>query len=378
MSTIQRFQDFKLPAPILQALAALQFQKPTPIQEQAIPLALSGQDLIGSAQTGTGKTAAFCIPILVSLLKTTDRTALILAPTRELAQQTELFWKGLTRFAPEARSATLIGGVSMQPQIRALRNRPRLIIATPGRLLDHLGRKSASLVKTEMLILDEADRMLDMGFAPQLAQVLKYLPKTRQTMLFTATWSESMDRLAAQYLRQPARVSVGSPSKAAPKISQTAIQVTQKAKNEQLLDQLNATQGPVIVFARTQVRTDRVARYLESYGVKVNRIHGGRSQGQRKSALQAFKSGATRVLVATDIAARGIDVANIAHVINYDLPQQPEDYIHRIGRTARAGASGEATSFVTPDDRDQWRQILKLLKNTGSQLPRMSGAAAIS
>ena len=363
------FQDLQLPPSIGKALQAMAFDKPTPIQAQAIPTALMRRDLIACAQTGTGKTAAFCIPILVRLLKSPDRTALILIPTRELARQIEEFWKKLTKFNPEIGSATLIGGVPMKPQVRALNRQARVIIATPGRLVDHLSRGTMSLSRTEILVLDEADRMLDMGFAPQLAQVLRYLPKARQTLMFSATMPTGIEHLASKYLKDPARVTIGTLSQAAPKVAQTAISTTTVQKNETLLDELNRREGSVLIFARTQARTDRVARYLKGFGLEVNRLHGGRTQGQRNSALSGFKSGHVRILVATDIAARGIDVLNIAHVINYDLPMVAEDYIHRIGRTARAGASGQATSFVTPEDRSQWREITMMLKKTGSQVP---------
>ncbi|MBC7386283.1 MAG: DEAD/DEAH box helicase [Cryobacterium sp.] len=373
---METFKDLDLASPIAKALLAMKFEKPTPIQAAGIPVALAGKDLIGVAQTGTGKTATFCIPILTRLLKNPGKTALILAPTRELAAQIEELWRGLTKYTPDHRAVVLIGGVAMQPQVRALRAHARVLIATPGRLVDHLQRGTVSLNSIEVLVLDEADRMLDMGFAPQLNQIMKYVPKQRQTLLFSATWSKEMDNLASKYLHHPEKVAVGNISRAAPKIAQFAIQTTQQAKNDLLLEELNARQGSVLVFARTQSRTDRVAKFLMSYGMLVNRIHGGRTQAQRTSALAAFKSGGVRVLIATDIAARGIDVADIAHVINFDLPQVAEDYIHRIGRTARAGTSGEALSFVAADERGQWRDIVQLLKKTGSSLPEMKGVTS--
>jgi superfamily II DNA/RNA helicase len=345
------------------------FNSPTPIQAQAIPIALEGKDLIGTAQTGTGKTAAFLIPTLARLTETPNKIALVLAPTRELVQQIEIVWKQLTRLMPEMRSALLIGGASMQPQLRALRQNPRIIIATPGRLLDHAGQRSVNLSRVDTLVLDEADRMLDMGFAPQLTQILRYLPQQRQTLLFTATWSSEMDQLSKKYSRNPERVSIGALSRATTQVTQELVRTTIPKKNETLLDELNRREGSVLVFARTQSRTDRVAKYLGSYGMQVARLHGGRTQGQRNSALNSFRSGQMRVLVATDIAARGIDVTEIQHVINFDLPQNAEDYVHRIGRTGRAGATGTAVSFLTPEDRAQWSEILKLLKKTGSKIP---------
>ncbi len=360
-----------VPKAILDSLAALRFQTPTPIQAKAIPVALAGRDLIGSAQTGSGKTAAFCIPILTRLMTGTAGTALVLVPTRELACQIEAFWKTLTRSIPGMRSANLIGGLPMRPQMQALSAKPRFIIATPGRLIDHLQRRSVRLSDVAFLVLDEADRMLDMGFAPQLSEILKHLPKNRQTLFFTATWAKELDRLAHRYLVNPVQVAAGQISQAAPEIHQSVISTTVQRKNETLLAELKARQGSVLVFARTKSRTDRVTRYLLSYGIQANRLHGGRSQGQRTAALTAFRRGQVRVLVATDIAARGIDVSQIAHVVNYDLPQSSDDYIHRIGRTGRAGAKGHAVSLVTPEDRSQWREISRLLQRTGSQVPHV-------
>ena len=364
------FKKLGLPASLQQSLEKIGFTTPTPIQEKSIPIILSGKDIIGSAQTGTGKTGAFCIPTLVALLKNPSMNALVLIPTRELALQIEEFWGKLTHFDKEMRSAILIGGVPMGPQFRDLKRNPRLIIATPGRLVDHLNRKTITLGNTGVLILDEADRMLDMGFAPQLNEILRYVPKQRQTLFFTATWDTNTEKLAKKFLLgNVERVAVGETSKAATTITQSLYAVTQDGKRDLLLEELNSLEGTILVFARTQHRADRVSRYLDSYGVKCNRIHGGRSQGQRTSALRDFREGKIRVLVATDIAARGIDVADIAHVINFDLPQVAEDYIHRIGRTGRAGATGTATSFVTSEDLGLWTEIAKLLKKTGSPVP---------
>ena len=369
---MQNYSDFKFPVQVSKALQDLKFETPTPIQAQAIPVALELKDMIGIAQTGTGKTAAFCIPTLLRLLKEPNMTALVLAPTRELALQIDGVWKGLTRYASNYRSAILVGGCGMPPQIRALQAKPRLIIATPGRLSDHLQQKHADLRNLGILILDEADRMLDMGFAPQLSQIMKCVPQERQTLLFTATWSPEMDQLSKRYLKNPARVSVAPASKVAEAIDQEAIKLDGKEKNNALLDEINKRPGSVLVFARTKSRTDRVARFLDSYGVEVNRIHGGRTQGQRNRALAEFKNGTIRVLVATDIAARGIDVTKIKHVINYDLPQVAEDYIHRIGRTGRAGESGSAVSFIASEEYPQWREISTLLKKAGSKQPKLT------
>jgi ATP-dependent RNA helicase RhlE len=362
------FSELKLPANVQKAIADLGYTKPTPIQAKGIPVALTKRDMIGVAQTGTGKTAAFSIPMLVTLSENPGKTALVLVPTRELALQIDDFWKELTKHSPGMHGVILIGGVAMSPQVRGLARKPRLIIATPGRLVDHLQRRTVDLRTTEILVLDEADRMLDMGFAPQLNAIVRHLPTTRQTLFFTATWAGEMDGLAKKYLRNPERVTIGAVSTAVKMVDQSIIKTTVAQKNEALLDELNAREGSVLVFARTQSRTDRIARYLLSYGVDVGRIHGGRSQAQRTFAMDSFRQGKIRVLVATDIAARGIDVNDIAHVINFDLPQVPEDYIHRIGRTGRAGATGKAVSFVTPEDRKQWEEIYRLLKRGGTQV----------
>ncbi|OFZ81706.1 MAG: hypothetical protein A2583_12260 [Bdellovibrionales bacterium RIFOXYD1_FULL_53_11] len=330
---------------------------------------MNGRDLIACAQTGTGKTAAFGIPIAVSLLENRHGTALVLAPTRELAQQIDGFWKSLTQLSGGLHSACIIGGMSFSAQARMLSKKPPLVIATPGRLLDHLNQRTVNLSQTSILVLDEADRMLDMGFAPQLTRILKYLPQKRQTLLFAATWDTAVDGLSRKYLHMPERVAAGTISQAATAVVQKVLPTAGNKKNETLLDVINERRGSILIFARTKSRTDRLARYLNSYGLEAGRIHGGRTQGQRNSTLAAFKNGEMRILVATDIAARGIDVFNISHVINYDLPRMAEDYIHRIGRTGRAGLSGEALSLLTPEDRSQWNDISKLLKKTGSSIP---------
>ena len=376
---LSNFQSFNFPATIEKALGAMHFHTPTPIQSQAIPVVLSGKDLVGCAQTGTGKTAAFCLPILTQFTQNRSyqgapQTALILVPTRELALQIDLFWKKLTQFSPGNNSAVIIGGTSMRSQIKSLARLPRLIIATPGRLVDHIQRRTVQLSKVSFLVLDEADRMLDMGFAPQLSQIVNHIPSQRQTLFFTATWAQEMDQLARKFLRNPVRVTVGTVSRPAAEINQTAVMTTHDKKNDVLLDEINRRNGSILIFTRTKSRTDRVTRYLSEYGVPVGRLHGGRTQGQRNAALADFRSGEVRVLVATDIAARGIDVAKIGHVVNYDLPQSSEDYVHRIGRTGRAGEKGEAVSLLTPEDRQQWNYISSLIKKSGSQVPAVQKA----
>jgi ATP-dependent RNA helicase DeaD len=356
------FDFFELLPGISDALKKMAFEIPTPIQQMAIPVGLIGADILAQAPTGTGKTAAFCIPILTKLLNAPKTMALILAPTRELAGQIVEVWRELTFFTPEMRCALLIGGVSMHAQVGAIRNRPRLIIATPGRLNDHLRRRTLSLRQASILVLDEADRMLDMGFEPQLREVLPHLPQIRQTLMFSATISYEVERLARQYLKSPQRMAVAETVENIPKIKQILVETDFLHKEETLLKELLARSGQALVFTKTRTSADRVARYLEVRGVPVEKLHGGRAQNQRQNALKSLKTGRIQVLVATDIAARGLDIRNITHVINYDLPQSVEDYIHRIGRTARAGASGEALSLVLPEERWQWKRISRAFK----------------
>jgi superfamily II DNA/RNA helicase len=358
---MKSFQELNLPPTLNQALITMGFKIPTPIQAEAIPVALNHRDLIGCAQTGTGKTAAFGIPLIARLLKLPNKTALVLAPTRELATQISEVLGKLASGNPDLKASLIIGGTSMQPQMRALGKKPRILIATPGRLVDHLRRGTVSLSSTEILVLDEADRMLDMGFAPQLTEILRFLPKGRQTLMFSATYPDDIQKLASKYLKDPVRVTIGAVSKPVQKVEQAVVETIGSKKNEVLLDELNAREGSVLIFTRTKSRTDRVARHLAEYGHRVTRIHGDRSQGQRKLAINGFRTGEYRILVATDIAARGLDISHIAHVINYDLPQVPEDYIHRIGRTARAGARGNALALLTPEDKGQWRIISRLM-----------------
>lgn len=357
---MSKFSDFPLSPSLQKALTALQFFSPTPIQTKAIPLVLDGKDVVGLAQTGTGKTGAFAIPLIERLLREPHSSCLVLAPTRELAMQIHAFVKGLLGKNTQLRAALLIGGASMHMQNVELRRHPRMLIATPGRLVDHLRSHAQLLRRTNMLVLDEADRMLDMGFLPQLKVVLRALPQQRQTLMFSATFAPEVKTLSAQFLRQPVEVSVGEVSRPVQRIEQQIIQTTQKDKNEILLDELNARQGSILVFTRTKLRTDRLAKYLLSYGYEVARIHGDRTLAQRRNAIEGFRGGQFRILVATDIAARGLDIADIAHVINYDLPQVAEDYVHRIGRTARNGKGGRALCLLTPEDRQLWRAISKI------------------
>lgn len=352
-----------LPPKILQSLEAMTFHTPTPIQAKAIPEILVGKDLIGCAQTGTGKTAAFCIPLICHLLKSHEQSALILVPTRELAFQIiEVLKKFTAPFSSELNSALLIGGASMNMQIQALSRKPRIIVGTPGRVIDHLNQKTLRVHNIKFLVLDEADRMLDMGFAPQLREIFRYLSQPRQTLLFSATFPNDIKNMTRKYLNNPTYVSVGVASQPVQEVKQSTIQTTSSAKNEALLNVLKKRSGSVLIFTRTKRRTDRLSQFLREKRLPVDRIHGGLSQTQRNHAILEFRSNKNRILVATDIAARGLDILHIKHVINYDLPLVPEDYVHRIGRTARAGAQGEALSLLIPDDYLMWKKISQLYK----------------
>ncbi len=359
----------------LHALERAGFEHPTPIQAQAIPPALAGKDVIGTAATGTGKTAAFVLPILERLEGKKGTRALVLAPTRELAlqigEEVERFGHGR-----HVRGAVVIGGVGMGQQTAAFRDRHEIVIATPGRLVDHLEQRTARLDEIEILVLDEADRMLDMGFKPQLTRILQRVPKVRQTLLFSATMGGEVGEFAREHLRDPVRVEVARSGTTAERAVQHVFLATQEEKLPLLLALLEADDLSTLVFTRTKRRADKVWKAVARAGHKVARIHADRSQGQRRMALDGFKDGTYRVLVATDIAARGIDVAEIGHVVNFDLPHVAEDYVHRVGRTARAAASGRASSFAAPEENDLLRGIEKLTRVAlpRAEVPRTSAA----
>ena len=365
------FSTLGLSPASLRAVSAAGFSTPTPIQARAIPPALVGEDVIGCAATGTGKTAAYLLPVLERLAGKTGTRALVLAPTRELAVQ-------ITRSVEvlggelRARAAVVIGGVPPEGQRQQLRERRSILIATPGRLVDHLQTGAARLDDIEILVLDEADRMLDMGFAPQLRRILARLPAKRQTLLFSATMAGEVADFARKCLRSPVRVEVARSGTTAARASQQVYRIGQTEKTALLESLLTASEDSTLVFVRTRRRADKVARSLERTGHAVDRLHSDRSQAQRQRALESFRNGRVRVLVATDIAARGIDVADIGHVVNYDLPHVPEDYVHRIGRTARAAATGRASSFVAPEDAPLLQAIERLTraKVPEGQVPR--------
>ncbi len=372
MNVSPMFANMSLSLPVAKAITKMGFTTPTPIQEKAIPIILKGVDAISLAETGSGKTAAYLIPVVSHLLADSERQALILAPTRELVTQISDVVKQFTQFAQEMNFAVVIGGAPLFKQLKQLARRPRIIVATPGRLVDHLRRGSLDLKKLSHLVLDEADRMFDMGFAPQVNEVIRRIPSQRQTLLFSATFPKEIRELAGRVLRNPVEIEVRKNQLPPAVIAQKMISVTVADKNDRTLDLINAATGSVIVFTRTKHRTDRLARYLEEYGVAVTRIHGDRSQGQRNKSISGFKSGLYRVMVATDIAARGLDVSEISDVINYDIPMNAEDYIHRIGRTGRAGQEGRAMTLVTPEETHDWAHIARKM---GLPLPEMAKKA---
>jgi superfamily II DNA/RNA helicase len=358
---MENFSELNLNPELLEAVAKLGYTKPTEIQAKAIPHLMTGGDLLGQSATGSGKTAAYLLPALHAVMQTRG-LCLVLVPTRELALQVEEFAKKVV--PPQFKMATIIGGGSMRHQQRDLSQKPNLIISTPGRLFDHIQRQTARLDAVSILVLDEGDRMLDFGFYPQIQQIVRRIPKKRQTILLSATFDKEVKKLAQEFLHNPVEIVAGDKHSAPVTIAQEMIETTGEGKNELLVDELNARKGSVLIFTKTKHRSDRLTRFLNQYGFKVSRIHGGRTLSQRKQAIASFKTGDSRILVATDIAARGLDIAQVAHVINFDLPMQTEDYLHRVGRTGRAGASGHALSFVTPAEKRQW---LRILKFSGSQ-----------
>src|SRR5687768_16074903 len=370
MNQVNGFNHFGLHTDLLKALNELNFQKPTQIQQDAIPHAMKGSDLLACAMTGSGKTAAFLLPIL-ERLRAQPRggtRALIITPTRELAAQIVEHFAGLAKFT-KLRAAAVYGGVGMKPQQDALRRGVDVVVATPGRLLDHMRQGNCDFSKLEVLVLDEADRMLDMGFLPDIRRVLQVLPKSnRQTLFFSATMPAPIVELSREMLRQPIMLNVKRVSTPAKGITQALYPVNGGLKSDLLIELLRREEiGNAIVFTRTKHRADRLTRKLEQAGIQVNRIHGNRSQAQRTEALAGFKNNKYRVLVATDIVARGSDVTLLEHVINFDVPHTPDDYIHRIGLPARAEATGDAFTFVSHEEEKEIRDIERVL---GKKLDR--------
>ena len=360
---VKDFNGLGISKGLLKAIDRLKFTEPTPIQEEAIPAGIEGKDIIAIAQTGTGKTLAFGVPMIQRLAKSKRGMGLVVVPTRELAVQVDESIQSVGR-SQGLRTAVLIGGASMIHQIRDLKKNPRIIIATPGRLLDHLERRTLKLSNIEMVVLDEADRMLDMGFAPDIKKIFKAIPKERQTMLFSATIPKEIIAIAQRQMVDPIQIEIDRSGTAAEKVDQEMFFIDKHAKSRLLEVQLNQHDGPVLVFTRTKRGASKLTRKVNNMGYKSAEIHSDRSLAQRRQALEGFKKGKYRVLVATDIAARGIDVSGIELVVNYDLPSNSEDYVHRIGRTGRAGLAGRAISFATKDQRKDVKSIERLLQTT--------------
>jgi ATP-dependent RNA helicase RhlE len=365
------FESLGLSADLVQMVAEEGYEAPTPVQTAAIPLVLAGRDVLAAAQTGTGKTAAFVLPILDRLRHHANTSfsparhpvrVLVLVPTRELAMQADEMVRTYGRTVP-LRAATVFGGVPIEPQTKALRAGVEILVATPGRLLDHIGQRTTSLGQVEVLVLDEADRMLDMGFLPDIQRILALLPPRRQNLLFSATFSDDIRRLASTILRDPETVEVAPRNTAAETVRQLVYPVDRDRKEALLAHLVRENDWrQVLVFTRTKIAASRLASYLDRRGIEAVAIHSDRTQPDRIRALEAFKNGTVRVLVATDVAARGLDIEDLPHVVNYELPWQPHDYIHRIGRTGRAGASGDAISLVSIDEADLLRGVQRLLK----------------
>lgn len=365
------FHGLGIAPTLLEALARLSYVAPTPIQAQAIPVAIEGKDVVGIAQTGTGKTLAFGIPMIQRLAQTKG-LGLVVLPTRELALQVDEVLRQVGQ-SLGLRTAVLIGGAAIGPQMHALARHPHIIVATPGRLIDHLNQKTLRLDTAHIVVLDEADRMLDMGFLPQIQKIFHALPSIRQTMLFCATMPPEIMRLAAARMRLPIRVEIAPGGTPPERITQEIFIIRKDTKNRLLDKLLHQYPGATLIFTRTKHGAKRLVRAVRAMGSSAAELHSNRSLAQRRDALKGFKSGKYRVLVATDIASRGIDVAGIELVVNYDLPATSEDYVHRIGRTARAGAGGHAISFVTPEQRGEIRGIERLIRRSLpiSQLPEL-------
>src|SRR5450830_867738 len=371
LATEIHFSDLGLAPELLKALTESGYTKPTPIQAQAIPIALEGGDLMAGAQTGTGKTAAFALPLLQKLLPLASSSAsparhpvraLILAPTRELAIQVEESVKAYAKHTP-LRSLVVFGGVDIKSQTPSLMRGVEVLVATPGRLLDHIEQRTVQLGQVQMLVLDEADRMLDMGFMPDLKRILAMLPKQRQTLMFSATFSKEIKKLSEEFLNNPKLIEVARSNATSENVTQKVYLVAQPHKHELLTKILKAADAKqVIIFTKTKITASRLSRSLEREGIAADAIHGDKTQQERIKALDAFKAGTVTALIATDVAARGLDITELPMVINYEIPSAPEDYVHRIGRTGRAGASGIAISFVSPEEEKYMEEIEKLIK----------------
>ncbi|HTV14086.1 MAG TPA: DEAD/DEAH box helicase [Acidobacteriaceae bacterium] len=371
------FSELQLSPMMQRHLADANFIHPTPVQAAALPPALEGRDVLATAQTGTGKTLSFLIPLIERMATSPkDTKALVLLPTRELAMQVLEAWRNLAQNHDGA--ALVCGGLAEGPQLAALRKGARLIVATPGRLEDYLSRKLVKLSGVRMLVLDEVDRMLDMGFKPSIRRIAAVLPEDRQTLCYSATLSPAIREVAALYLRNPVRIDISSEMKPSPNVKLQTFEVPVDKKQELLEHLLGTHEGSFMVFVRTKHGADRVARRLSRAGFAAAPIHGDRSQSQRNSALRGFAEGRHRVLVATDVVARGIDVADVAHVVNYDIPKEAEDFVHRVGRTGRAKSRGVASTFAAPDETHALRKIERTLTVTSTQYRVRARNAAAS
>ncbi len=364
---MENFNNIHLPKEVVESLTNMNITSPTDIQKETIPAAMEGLDILASSQTGSGKTLAYLLPIISSVVKTKGM-GLVLVPTRELAQQVREVW---VKIASKLRinSAVLIGGEPMPKQLAQLRNSPKIIVGTPGRIIDHLMRGSLKLSNVNIVVLDEMDRMLDMGMKEQLEEINKHIPEKRQVLMFSATMPKNIIALSQKYLVNPKRICIGSSTQAATLITQETLKLSDKDKFPELIKQLNEREGSVIIFVKTKRGADVLARMLKSEDHKAEAIHGDLKQGKRDRVIASFRRSHHRIMVATDVAARGLDIPHTQHVINYDLPMCPEDYLHRIGRTGRAGASGSALSFISPEDHARWRAIDKLI-NKGESTSR--------
>lgn len=359
------FAMFNLPESLSHTLAHMKYEVPTPVQCKTIPRILEGKDILASAQTGTGKTGAFAIPLVAKILESSNDSVLVLTPTRELASQVMDIFHQLLGKRSKISTALLIGGDAIVKQFRQLNQNPRVIVGTPGRVNDHIMRRTLKLHDTKYLVLDETDRMLDMGFDIQIEEIIRHLPTERQTLMFSATIANRIAALSKKYLNNPERIDCGVTNTAAPKIKQENIHTSEKAKYEILTQELGKREGSVIVFVKTKRDADELASRLRHHDHRADAIHGDLQQRRRERVISDFRQKRYRIMVATDVASRGLDIPHIEHVINFNLPHCPEDYIHRIGRTARAGAEGSALNLISPEDDKKWKAINRLL-NPGS------------
>lgn len=357
------FSEYRLSDNLNKSLRDLRFNKPTEIQSKTIPLGIEGSDILASAETGSGKTASYLIPLINKISKEGKVSGLILTPTRELAQQVSEVCNSLLGYKSNINLALIVGGASMRNQLVQLKKRPKIIIGTPGRINDLLEKKSLILKYFNYFVLDEADRMLDMGFQDQVEKIIQYLPIKRQSLLFSATLPKEIIKLSSKYLKNPIRVNVKENKVIKTQIKQKVLNTKTEMKYDQLVDEISLRKGSILIFVRTKYSTEKLKKRLKKDTVKSLALHGDLRQNKRSRILKDFRDDKFRILIATDIASRGLDVPHIEHVINYDLPQVPEDFIHRIGRTARAGSVGEAVSFVTPNDKRMWKSIEKLMEN---------------